>query len=70
VFSGVKSYSVTAKQWIQREDNVMDTGGWTNARTIGYVTTALQDFALKWYDSLNLRGMDNQVWKVVKNQLL
>jgi hypothetical protein len=30
VFSGVKPYSITAEQWIQRVDNAKATGGWTN----------------------------------------
>jgi hypothetical protein len=70
VFSGVKPYSITAEKWIQRVENGIATGGWTNAQTIGFVTTALQDSALKWYDALTSRDLDNQVRVVVKNQLL
>jgi hypothetical protein len=45
VFSGVKPYSITAKQWIQRVYNATAIGDLTNAQTIGFLTTALQDAA-------------------------
>ncbi len=51
-------------------DNAIATGGWTNAQTIGFVTTALQDSALRWSDALSSRYIDNQDWEVVKTQLI
>jgi hypothetical protein len=29
-------------------------------QTIGFVTTALQEWALKWYNTLTSRDLDNQ----------
>ena len=60
VFTGVKPFTTNAEQWVQRVDNAIATGGWTNAQTIGFVTTALQDSALRWYDALSSRDLDNQ----------
>jgi hypothetical protein len=57
---GVKLYSITAKQLIQRVDNTIATGGWTSAKSNGFVTTALQDTASKWYDALTSRDLDSQ----------
>ncbi len=51
-------------------DNAIATGGWTNDQTIGFVTMALQDFGLKWYDALSSRDLDNKDWEVVKTQLI
>jgi hypothetical protein len=31
---------------------------------------ALQDSALKWYDALSSRDLDNKDWEVVKTQLI
>jgi hypothetical protein len=52
VFLWIKPYTLSAEQWVQRVDNDIGTGGWKNAQTIGFVTTALQDSALKWYDEI------------------
>jgi hypothetical protein len=49
VLSGIKPYTITAEQCIQRVDNAVATGGRTNAETIGFVTTLRQESALKWY---------------------
>jgi hypothetical protein len=38
--------------------------------TIGFVTMALQDSALKWYDAFSSRDLDNKYWEVVKIQLI
>jgi hypothetical protein len=51
-------------------ENAIATGGWTNDQTIGFVTTALQDSALKWYDALLSRDLDNKHWEIVKTQLI
>jgi hypothetical protein len=32
-------------------------------RMSGFVTTALQDSALKWYDALSSRDLDNKYWE-------
>jgi hypothetical protein len=68
VFSGIKPYSINPELWVQRVDIAIAAGGWTNDQTIRFVTTALQDSALKWYDTLSLRDLDNKDWKVVKTQ--
>jgi hypothetical protein len=47
-------------------DNAIATGGGTNALTIGFVTTALQDSAQKCYDALSSKDLDNQDWEVLK----
>jgi hypothetical protein len=47
VFSGIKPYSINPEQWILRVDNAIATGGWTNEQTIEFITTALQDSAIK-----------------------
>jgi hypothetical protein len=47
-------------------DNALATGSWTNDQTIGFVTTVLQDSALKWYNALSSRDSDNKDWEVVK----
>jgi hypothetical protein len=49
---------------------VIATGGWINNQTIGFVTTTLQDSALKWYVALSSRVLDNKAWEVVKTQLI
>ncbi len=51
-------------------DNAIVSGAWTNAQTIEYVTTALQESALKWYDALSSCVLDNKDWEVVKIQML
>ena len=36
------------------------TGGWTKEQTIGFVSTAIQDSALEWYNALSSRDLDNK----------
>jgi hypothetical protein len=66
VFSGVMPFSISPEQRIQRVDNVIVTRQRTNDQTIGFVSTALQDSALKWYDGLSSRDLDNKDWEIVK----
>ncbi len=70
VFSGIKSYSINPEKQVQRVDNAIATGGWSNDHTIGFVSTAPQDSALKCYHALSSRDLDNKVWEVVKTQLI
>jgi hypothetical protein len=49
---------------------IQNNGGWTNDQTIGFVTTALQDSALKWHDALSSRDLDKKNWEVVKTQFI
>jgi hypothetical protein len=70
VFSEIKPCSINPEQWVQRFENAIVTVGWTNDETIVFITTGLQDSALKWYDALSLRDLDNKDWEVVKIQLI
>jgi hypothetical protein len=51
-------------------ENAITMGGLTNNQTIGFITTALGDSALKWYYALSSRDLDNKNWKVVKTHLI
>jgi hypothetical protein len=62
VFSGIKPYSINPEQWVQSVENAIATCSWTNDQTIRFVTTALQDSALKWYDALSSRDLVNKDW--------
>jgi hypothetical protein len=71
VFSGIKPYFINPEEWVQRVDNaIATTGGWTKKQTIGFVTNALYDSALKWYDALSSRDLDKKDWEAVKTQLI
>ncbi len=54
--------SISAEDWIQRVDTASATRAWTIAQAIGFVTTALGDSALKWYNALTSRDLNNQDW--------
>ena len=57
-FNGNKPYSIQPEQWIQRITQAQTAGAWTNEQTMGFVATGLTDSALKWYNALEVRGIN------------
>ena len=69
-FNGNKPYTIQPEQWIQRITQAQTAGAWTNEQTMGFVATGLTDSALKWYNALEVRGINPQEWEEVKEELL
>ncbi len=47
VFNGNKPFTIEPEQWIQRIEQAKRAGAWSNKQTMGLVSTALQDSALR-----------------------
>ena len=69
-FNGEKPFTITPEQWIQRVDNARQAGAWTAEQTMGFITSAITGDALKWYNSLKTRGIDQNHWDTVKQQII
>jgi hypothetical protein len=70
VFSGIKPYTIIAEQLTQRVKNAIAIEGETNPQTIGFVTAALQDLALKSYYGLSSHDLKKKDWEIVETQVL
>ena len=70
VFTGVKPYTITPEQWIQKVEHAKLAGGWDADQTIGFIAGAFGDLELNWYKSLETREVNPKNWDEVKAELL
>jgi len=69
-WSGTKSDTFTAEQWVERISRSRHSGGWDHALTMTYVFNALRGDALSWFDALKRTGVNRNNWDDFKTAFL